>query len=80
MAPALTSCCLFSSVKMGKRVRMRELNTAAERKDHTAVGHVEQSARSVSLHTHVLASGEPSKRDEGARLCNLGLVIVFKVI
>ncbi len=40
--------------------------------------HVEQSTGRVALHTHVLGSSKTGERHQGARLCNLGLVVVVR--
>ena len=44
------------------------------------MGHIEQRTGRISLNSHVLGSGQPSKGDESTGLGNLRLVIVYEII
>ena len=72
IAPALTSCCLFSSVEMGVR------NTHSQRQgpNRTGVCHVEECASCVALHPHVLRTCQPSEGDKRSGLGDLRLVVI----
>ena len=73
IAPALTSCCRFSSTR-GSSAPLAVRTVVGSR---TGMRHVEESTGGIALNPHVFGACEASERDESAGLCDLCLVVVY---
>ena len=76
MAPAFTSCCLFSSEKVFYQPHVKQKVGIK----HTRMSHVKQCSCRIALYSHVLRPCEASERDQRPRLCDLGLIIVCIIV